>query len=267
MARAIWKGEISFGLINIQVELFPAITSNKIQFHLLDRRDGSRIRYQRINENTGEEVPWDQITKSYEYDDGNYIMLEEKELEEVKPELTKTIDLEEFINLSELSTLMYDKPYYLVPTKRSQKPYVLLRETLKQQNKGGIGQVVIRTKQHLAVLFPIEEALVLNLLQYPEEVKPLSNFEFPEAEDFKDKIKAKEVDLANQLIESMSGVWQPEKYKDNYQEVLQELINAEIGKGSEKKKIKKSKKETKVVNIEELLKKSIKSKDKKRKVS
>ncbi len=218
MARAIWNGEISFGLINIQVELYSATQPNKIHFHMVDGRDGSRIRYHKVNEDTGKEVPWAEISKSYEYEKGNFIMLDEDEIENFEPELTKTVDLETFVDLTSISPLMYEKPYYLVPKKRSLKPYVLLRESLKQTGKCGLGRVVIRAKQHLAIVIPVEDALVLNLLLFPEELKSIQDFEFPSSEDFKDKIKAKEVTLAAELIESMSDTFQPEDFNDTYSE-------------------------------------------------
>lgn len=270
MARAIWNGEISFGLINIQVELYSAVRTSRIDLHMLDRRDNSRIRYQRINEDTGEEVPWSEITKGFEYKDGNYILLEDDELEEIKPELTKTVDLEEFVDISQVPVILYDKPYYLVPTKRSAKSYVLLREVLKKENKAGIGKVVIRAKEHIAILFPIEDALVMNLMLFPQEVKPLADFEFPDVAEFEDKIKAKEVELSTQLIESMTTVWDPDKYHDEYRQALQDWIDekakaAEKGKKitAPKKKVEKDKDEDNVINIEELLQKSLKSKSSK----
>ena len=262
MGRAIWKGEISFGLLNIQVELHSAIRSNKVSFKLVDERDGARVRYQRINEETGEEVSWDQIAKAYEFDDGEMLQISDEDLDEFKPELSKTIDLEQFVPLPDISVLLYDRPYYLVPSSRSGKPYVLLRETLKQQNKCGIGKVVIRTKQHLAALFPVEDALVLNLLMFPEEVKPLAQFEFPEASAFEDKIKSQEIKLSNQLVESMSGTWNPENYRDTYSEELlnwleERRYSTETRKAPRKPKEKAA---SNVVDIQSLLEKSLKEK-------
>lgn len=263
MSRAIWSGNISFGLISIDVDLFTAITPNKIPLHMIDRRDGSKIKYVRINENTGEEVPWDEIAKSYEFEKNNYVPLDKELLENFKPELTKTIDLEEFVPLSDLSVLLFDKPYYLVPSKRSQKAYVLLHETLIQQNKCGIGRVVIKTKQHLAAIFPLENALVLNLLFFPEEVKPINDFSFPEIEDFSEKIKSKEIELSSELIESMTTQWDPAAYVDDYNQKLRDWIEEEIsGKHTKKRKPSKDNKKDldNVINIEELLKKSLKNK-------
>ncbi len=263
MARPIWSGDISLGLISIDVELYPAVKPNKIPLRMIDRRDGSKIKYVRINENTGEEVPWEEIAKSYEFEKNNYVQLDKDELENFRPELTKTIDLEEFVPLTDLSVLLFDKPYYLVPSKRSQKAYVLLRETLMQQNKCGIGKVVIRTKQHLAVIFPLEDALVLNLLFFPEEIKPIGEFTFPLAEDFSDKIKSKEIDLSAQLVESMTNQWDPAAYRDDYSQKLLEWIEEEVaGKHTKKRRPSKEKKKEldNVINIEELLRKSLKSK-------
>lgn len=266
MARSIWKGEISFGLISIGVEVVPALeTSDKIHFHYVDKRDGGRVRYQKINENSGQEVPWNSVGKSYESDEGS-LLLEDGDLDSFKPELTKTIDLEEFIEFSDIPLLLFDKPYYLVPTKRSEKPYILLHQALLQQNKCGLGRVVIRSKQHLGVIFPLESALVLNLLFYPESIKAPSEFEFPDAADYEDKIKAKEVELANQLIESMTTVWEPDKFHDEYEEKLKGWIDTQIRTGGKSiKRIKPAaRKAPNVVNIEELLQKSLSSRKKRR---
>lgn len=266
MARAIWNGEISFGLINIQVELYSALRRSKIDFHLMDRKDKSRVRYQRINEDTGEEVPWSDIAKGYEYKDGNYILVEDEELKEIKPELTKTIDLEEFVDLAQVPVILFDKPYYLVPNKRSKKSYVLLREVLKQENKAGIGKVVIRAKEHIAILFPEEDALVMNLMLFPQEIRPLTDFSFPELSEVEDKIKSKEIELSTQLIESMSADWDPDKYKDEYKLALQEWIEKKSKAAEKGKKVPTPSKQSttddsddNVINIEELLQKSLKT--------
>ena len=232
---------------------------------MVDARNGSRIRYHRVNEETGEEVPWSQITKSYEYEKGSYVILDEDKLEDFEPELTKTVDLETFVDVNSISPLMYEKPYYLVPKKRSHKPYVLLRESLKQTGKCGLGRVVIRTKQHLAIIMPVEDALVLNLLLFPQELKSLKDFEFPAAEDYTDKIKAREVALSTELIASMSDTFQPKDFHDTYSERLIDWIDEQVKSGSKSKKKSKSKsaskkKSSNVINIESLLQKSLKGK-------
>lgn len=263
MARAIWNGDISFGLIGIQVELFSATASDRISFHLVDKRDGARIRYQRVNEDTGEEVPWSQIEKSYQNEKGDQIILEKAELEEFEPKLTKTVELEEFIDLEAISPLFFDTPYYLVPGKRSQKSYVLLRETLRQANKCGMGRVVIRTKEHLCIIFPLEDVLVLHLLHFPEEIKDFSEYELPKIESFENKIRANELDLSYQLIKTMSEPWNPDKYHATYKDRLMKWIEEKMKSGVkiEKPEHKKASDENKnnVINIEDLLKKSLKS--------
>ena len=261
MSRSIWKGEISFGLLNIQVDLHSAIESNKISFHLMDKRDGSRISYKRMNEETGEEVPWSDIGKSYEYEDGNYILIDKEKLKEFKPELTKTIELEEFVPLDEIPRLYFDKPYFLIPNKRSQKAYMLLWKVLSDEGKGGLGRVVIRSKEHLALLTPYENSLSLNLMFYPEEIRSLDEYNLPDQKTVLKKIKKKEIELSKQLVESLSGTWEPENYKDTYKEELEDWIEESIKNPKKrKKKNKSSKKESNVINIEELLKKSIKKK-------
>jgi DNA end-binding protein Ku len=263
MARPIWDGEISFGLINVQVELHSAVTTNHIGLHMMDSRDHARIRYVKVNEDTGEEVPWDQIVKGYELSDDNYVVIDPEELKEIKPELTQTIELEEFVDYNELSLLLFDKPYYLVPKKRSRKSYILLREVLKQKNKVGIGKVVVRTKEYIAALLPIEDALVLNLLLFPQDIKPMEDFDFPSADSREaEKIKSKELELSAQLVDSMTSTWDPAKYHDEYREALQKWIEEKSKeKGGKRKsaisKPKKTKEKDNVINIEELLQKSL----------
>nr|MCH9754794.1 Ku protein [Gammaproteobacteria bacterium] len=156
MARPIWKGYITFGLVNIPVILYPAEKKFDIQFKLIDSRDKARIRYMRINEHTGEEVPWTDIAKGYEYDDNNYWVLKQSDIKAISGEHSKTIDIVTFVNKNSISTMDFEKPYYLVPDKKGEKAYVLLREILKDTKKVGISKVIIHTREYLAALIPYE---------------------------------------------------------------------------------------------------------------
>lgn len=263
MARPIWNGYISFGLVNIPVLLYSGENKFDIQFKLLDSRDKSRIRYLRINEHTGEEVPWENIAKGYEFDEDNYIVLKEKDLKEIGGEHSKTINIENFITLSSLDPMIFDKPYYLVPDKKGEKGYVILRETLINTKKIGIAKVIIHTREYLAALMPYENALVLNLLHYPQEIKKPSDFELPESNLKKYKINSKEMEVAKQLVDSMTSKWNPNSYHDEYRDALHQWIDRKIRHVKPKKsKHKKSSltDDSNVINFVDLLKKSLNAK-------
>lgn len=264
MARPIWEGEISFGLINIGVELHNAVRKTSINLDMIDSRDKAKIRYLKVNEETGEEVAWNEIAKGFEYEDGHYVLLDPEELEEIKPSLTKTIELEEFVEFDQIPPLLFEKPYYLVPNERSAKSYILLHQVLTQKNKVGIGKVVIRTKEYLGAVMPYENALILTLMLFPQEVRPIADFDIPETSGkAAAKIKSKEIELSSQLIDSMTADWDPSKYHDEYREALDQWIEEKVaaekrGAKPRRKRVKKAEtRKSNVINIEALLKKSL----------
>ena len=262
MTRPIWNGYIAFGLVNIPVVLYSGENKMDINFKLLDSRDKSRIRYVRVNEHTGEEVPWKDIAKGYEYDEDNYVLVKEKDLKEIAGEHSKTIEIENFVDADSLGCMIFDKPYYLVPDKKGDKGYVILRETLFETKKIGIAKVIIHTREYLAALMPYENALVLNLLHYPQEIKKPADFELPDAPLKKYKISSNELKIAKQLVDSMTSKWNPEKYHDKYRENLTHWINKKIH--HEKPKIQIWQKtlttSDNVINFVDLLKKSLRNK-------
>lgn len=231
MARAIWKGSIAFGLVNIPVVLTSAENRPDIQLHMVDSRNHARIRYERVNAETGEEVPWDRMVKAYEHDDGKFILLSGEELESVQPVLTKTIEISEFVELSEIDPILFDKPYYLEPEKRGRKAYSLLREALRKTDKAGISRVVIRTREYLSAMFVRDNVLVLMLLRFPQEVKEISSLELPDSETKEWHPVKKEMDLAIKLIADMTEEWQPEAMHDEYRESLMAYIKEKVSKG------------------------------------
>jgi DNA end-binding protein Ku len=231
MARPVWKGHISFGLVNVPVVLFPAEQRSDLSFRLLDSRNSARVRYERINEETGEEVPWDKIVKGFEYDDNNYVLLSEDELERASVEMTKTIEIQQFVDLEDIDVRYFDRPYILVPDKRGEKGYVLLREAIAESGKAGIATVVIRARQYLAALMAVGDALVLELLRYSQELRELDEFEFPSSDLKKAKVSKKEIDLASQLIDGMTSKWNASQYRDEYRDVLMKLIEKKIKSG------------------------------------
>lgn len=220
MARPIWKGHISFGLINIPVTLYPAEQRSELRFNLIDARNNAKVRYQRVNDRTGAEVPWENIVKGYEYDENEYVLLGDADFKQADVKATQTIEIEDFVPLEKLDPMYFDKPYYLVPAKAGVKGYVLLRETLKKTKKAGVARVVIRTREYIAALYPKGRALVLDLLRYASELRNEPDDDFPSENIEEFKVSAREIEMAERFIEAMTGTWQPEKYKDQYRERL-----------------------------------------------
>jgi DNA end-binding protein Ku len=263
MSRPIWKGTISFGLVNIPVELHSAEKRTDLSFHLVDSRNNARIRYERINDVTGKEVPWDKIVKGYEFDDGNYVLLTDKDFERVAVEATKTIEIEDFVEVEKIAYQYFDKPYVLVPARNGQKPYVVLREALQKSGKAGIAKVVIRTRQYLAAILPQDDAMFLFVLRFANEIRKPKEFDLPGESLAEYKVSAKEIDLASQLIKSMTSPWKPERYHDEYREALMSWIekkavshgHVEVSEPEEEEHVPT----TNIVDIMDLLKKSMKA--------
>ncbi len=273
MARSIWKGSISFGLVNIPVELHSGEIREEIGLHLLDQRDHNRIRYHRVNQETGESVPWDSIVRGYEYESGKYVILSDEELAEVKAEVTKTVEIEDFVDIQEVEPVYFDKPYYLVPQKQprsSFKSYALLRETLRRTGKAGIARVVIRSREYLCAVMVRKRMMILNLLRFAAELRPDAEYELP-ADDLEAlRVSPREVQMAMQLVEAMSSSWEPERYQDTYREALLAWIDEKIEKqqfeaapGKTAATAKKA--EPKVVDLMEYLKRSVEEATKERK--
>ena len=231
MPRPIWKGHISFGLVSIPITLYSAEKRFDLHFKLLDSRDKSKIRYSRVNEVTGEEVPWDQIVKGYEYDDDKYVLIDDEEFKKVAVEATRTIEIEDFVAVDSIDHVYFDKPYFVVPDKKNQKGYVLLREVLRNTGKAGIARVVIHTREYLSTLFVTGDVLVLELLRFEQELRNPEEFELPRNDLSDYKVTKKEVDLAEKLVEAMTTKWEPEKYEDEYRAELMEWIQKKAKAG------------------------------------
>lgn len=252
--RAVWKGAISFGLVNIPVDLVSAQQSNDLKFNLLDSRNNSRVRYERINEETGEEVPWNQIVKAYEFSEDNYVIVTEEDFEKADIKAMKTIDIETFINREELQLKYFEKPYYIQTKRGGEKAYVLLLDALKKTDKIAIARVVIRTKEYLAAIYPQDDLLILNLIRFDQELKSVEDVKIPENV----KVTKKELDLAVKLIEDMTEEWDPTQYKDEYRAALMERITAKAeGEGLVEDEEEEEEDSGKVIDIMDLLKKSV----------
>jgi len=263
MAQPVWKGDISFGLVNIPVALYSAEKHANLHFQLLDSRNEAKVRYQRINEETGEEVPWDKVVKGYEYEDGNYVVISEDELREAgRVEGARAIELESFVELARISPVYFERPYFLVPQERGEKGYVLLCHTLAAMGRAGIGRVVIRNRQHLAAIMAYEQTLVLMLLRYPGELRHAEEFNIPQGELKAYRISDKEVEMATQLVEAMTSAWQPAQYHDETREVLMSWIEEKLRKGRKHRPAKAKTEPTvsaDVIDLSEQLRKSVQS--------
>ncbi|MES2403956.1 MAG: Ku protein [Pseudomonadota bacterium] len=227
-ARPIWSGTITFGLLNIPVQLMSGERHVDLHFRMLDSRNNARIRYERVNEETGEEVPWKEVVKAFEYDKGNYVVLEKEDFEKAAPESTESVDIEAFIDAGDIGPEYFEKPYYLVPAKKAEKGYVLLRETLKRLKTAGLARVVIRTREYLALVLPRDNALLLMLLRYPQEVVADDEYAFPDKKLSAYRVTPKEMEMAETLVKSMIGKWKPDEYHDDFRERLTKVIEARV---------------------------------------
>lgn len=263
MPRALWKGYISFGLVSIPIGIIPVEEKkNEFHFHLLDSKDKSRVRYQRINELTEKEVPWDEIVKGYEFDKDRYIVVEEKEFEKASPDVFKSIDIEEFVNLKEIDPLYFNKPYYIVPDGKNKKAYVLLREVLKKTNKVGVAKVILRTKEYLSLILPHENALLLYLLHFKDEIREEGTLDLPDSSLKTYKITDRELKMAVSLVQDMTAPWKPEHYHNIYRETLMKWIEKKVDEQmkAKPKKTAKTPSHEDVIDFITLLKKSMKKK-------
>lgn len=228
MGRSLWKGAISFGLVHIPVEMYPAVRDNALDLTMLDRRDFSPVGFKRYNKGNNKEVVWDNIVKGYEYTDGEYVVLSEEDLRRANPEATGTIDILAFVDAETVPLLYYEQPYYLAPGKGGDKVYALLRETLKKVGKIGIATVVIRVKQHLAALVCEGDTIVLNTLRYSDEIRPTDELKIPTSRSKSAAISDKELKMAMALVEGMSEDWEPEQYHDTYREDILALVEKKV---------------------------------------
>jgi DNA end-binding protein Ku len=259
--RATWKGPITFGLVTIPVSLVPAQKSEaQVRFNQLDRRNNARIRYKRVNEITGEEVPSSEIVKAYPYAKDQYVIVEEEEIERIRAATSPAMEILEFVDRDAVAPLYFEKPYYAVPDPAARRGYVILRESLRKANKVGLARLVLRDKEHLAALLPVENALMVMLLRYPEEVRLPSQLDLPGEDLGQVNASEKEVELGLQLIEMMSAEWQPEKYKDQFREKLLASIEEKARTGTISAQPATEPAATEVIDVMELLKKSLEKK-------
>ncbi len=260
MPRAIWKGSLSFGLVHIPVQLYPAVRSADIDFDWLDKRSMAPIGYRRINKRTGREVDRQFIVRGFEYEPGRYVVLSDEEIKAANPKATQSVDILSFCDLQEISFLHLETPYYLAPDKKGGKVYALLREALRKSGKVGLAQVVMHSKQHLAALIPWENALVLNTLRWAGELRDSKDLDLPATKA--GALRDKELAMARQLIEAMSEPLNLRKYRESFRSDILALVKRKIKSGKEAVvPVSKSQADTtqrgNVIDLTELLKRSL----------
>ena len=261
-SRTLWKGAITFGLVHIPVGLHTASIEQGIDFDWLDKRSMDPVGYKRINKRTGREIDKDNIVKGFEYEDGKYVVISPEEIEAVYPRTTQTIEIQRFIDAQELPFLYLERPYYVAPINKGQKVYALLREVLLKTGKVGLAKVVIATKQHLAVLVPSGRAMVLNLLRWGDEVKTLEGLDLPAAGMKGANVSAAEMKMAEQLVDSMSGKWKPEDFKDEFKSAVMKIVQKKVKAGDTETVIEPEEDapedSSNVIDLTELLQRSLK---------
>lgn len=255
VTRPVWKGIISFGLVSIPVSLYSAVRREELSFRLLRATDLSPINYKRVAEVDGKEVPWDQIVKGYEYEKGKFVVLKEEDFKRADIEATQTVDIINFVKLEEINPLFFYKPFFMEAGRGGDKAYVLLRDALTESKAVGIAKVVIKTRQYLAAVKPQSEELLLELMHFPDEILDASEFKKPAVK----ALGKAEMNMAKQLIQSMSTAWNPEMYKDDYRETLEKVIETKIEHGGKQAPgpVKK-KRPSNIIDLVSVLQQSIK---------
>jgi len=261
MARALWKGAISFGLVNIPVELYSAEDRKSFKFSMLDKRDLSPVGYKRYSKTSNKEVAWENIVKGYEYEKDQYVVLSDEDFKQANVKATQTIDIRAFVDAAEIPLEYYETPYYLAPGARGQKVYALLRETLKATGRVAVAEVVLRTTPHLAVVIPNGKALMLNTLRFQDELRDASGIELPPEGLKSAGVTPKEVELAKRLVDDMTEHWDPKQYKNTYHDDLMARIKQKIKQGQTKEITEPGKEEkprtAQVIDLADLLKQSL----------
>lgn len=250
--RSIWKGALSFGLVNIPVQVYVATEEHPIEFDMLHEKDLSPIRYAKICKEEETEIPYEEVVKGYEFEKGEYIVIDEKDFELANARKTKTIDIQNFVFLDEVDPIYFEKPYYLEPDKKAEKAYGLLREALKKSKKVAVANFVFRNKEHIGIVRPYQNLLTLNQMRYKSSIRPFKSLEIPK----ESKFAPKEMEVALKLIDQLSTPFRIDKYKDTYTEELSEIIAAKM-KGKKVKPKGKAPKYTPTSDLMHLLKQSV----------
>jgi DNA end-binding protein Ku len=251
--RAIWKGNISFALVSIPISLFSATRKSELSFHYLHKKDMSPVSYKRFCDTENSEVPWEEITRGYEYEKDQYVEITDEDLDKADIELTKTIQIQEFVQENEIDPVYFDKPYYLEPQKGGERAYALMRDALAQSKKVGIAKVVLKSREHLAAVKSVGNMLTLQTMRFSHEIVDAGSLNLPA----KAEISKKEMDLANTLIDSMSDKFDPNRYKDDYYDKVLEIIQMKVAGVTPQVPAPKGPGPAKVVDLMEILKQSL----------
>jgi DNA end-binding protein Ku len=224
MARAMWKGSIAFGLVNIPIELYSAVRDHRPKFRLLHAKDESPVKYERICQRDGKAVAWEDLVKGYEYSKGHFVVLTKDDFKTAALEKTRTVDIMDFVDPKEIDERYFETPYYLQPGKGADRSYALLRDAIRDSGRVGIAKIILRDAQHLAAVEAIGDALVLTMMRFSDELADLSDYKFPRKAD----VRPAELKMARQLIDNLAAEWNPEKYTDEYTANLMRVINAKM---------------------------------------
>jgi DNA end-binding protein Ku len=224
MARALWKGSISFGLVNIPIELHTAVRQSRPKFRMLHAKDKSPVRFERVCIRDGTPVAWDDLVKGYEYQKGHFVILTKDDFKSAALEKTRTVDIIDFVKAEEIDDRYFETPYYLTPAKGGERAYALLREAIRESERIGVAKFILRDTQHLAALEVIDDALVLTMMRFADELVDAEKLEFPSAEG----VRKPELDMAKALVNSLAADWDPSKYTDDYRDNLMRIIQSKI---------------------------------------
>jgi len=251
--RAIWKGNISFALVSIPISLFSATKRNELSFHYLHKKDMSRVSNKRFCDADGAEVPWEEVTRGYEYEKDQYIEITDEDLDNADVELTKTIQIQEFVQEDDIDPLYFDKPYYLEPQKGGERAYALMRDALALSKKVGVAKVVLKSREHLAAVKTVGNMMTLQTMRFAHEIVDASSLNLPS----KAEISKKEMDLANTLIDSMSDSFDPNRYRDDYHDKVLEIIRMKVAGVAPQAPVPQGPGPAKVIDLMEILKQSL----------
>ena len=253
MPRALWKGSISFGLVNIPIELHTAVRDHRPKFRMLHAKDRSPVRFQRVCQRDGHPVAWEDLVKGYEYEKGRFVVLTKEDFAAAALEKTRTVDIVDFVKAEEIDDRFFETPYYVVPAKGGERAYALLREAIRESGRIGVAKFILRDAQHLAGLEAIGNALVLTMMRFADELVDTARFEFPGGKD----VRRQELDMAKALVNSLAAEWEPSKYTDLYRENLMKIIKAKTkGKEADLEPVSEPK-QAEVVDLMERLRRSL----------
>ena len=254
MARAIWKGSIAFGLVNIPVELHPGVRDSRPRFRMLHARDKSPVKFERVCAREGKPVAWEELVKGYEYEKGRFVVLTKEDFRLAALEKSRTVDIRNFVNGEEIDDRFFESSYFLTPGKGGERAYALLREAIRETGLVGIATIVLRDAQHLAALEIVKQAMVLTLMRYPEELIEVSEYTFPTATD----VRKQELQMARMLVENLADKWDPSQYTDQYRENLMKIIKAKLkGKKAPDLEVEDEPRSAEVVDLMERLRQSL----------